>query len=124
MTNAVLDRCEELRDRAQDARSLTYTELARSREWREALADNGILRIEGSRANTEGAWIVSQRYMDTLLELIEQSEAEREEGQINAMLEARSDYQNWMQGEELAHAAVARFLERRHALVEALDDHC
>ena len=123
MTSAVLDSCEELRDRARDARSLTYTELARSKEWRTALADDGILRIAGSRACSEGAWLVSQRYMDTLLELIEQTEAEREEEQINAMLEARSDYQNWMQGDELAHAAVTRFLERRTAIAEALDGH-
>ena len=61
--------------------------------------------------------------MDDVFELAKLVGSEREEEQVNAMLEARSDYQNWMQGDELAHAAVARFLERRTAMAEALDGH-
>ncbi len=121
MTSAVLDRCEELKAHAQSAECLTYTELARSKEWRDSLSDSGVLRVTGSRAHAEDAWIVSQRYMDALLELIGQAEFDREEEQVNAMLAAREDYQNWMQGDELAHAAAASFLKRRDALAEAFD---
>ena len=121
MTNAVLDRCEDLRARTQRAQTLSYTELARSRKWKDDLAHEEVLKVTGSRGASDDAWIVSQRYMDNLLELIEQAELEREDKQIQAMLAAREDYQNWMQGDELAHAAVARFLERRASMAEAID---
>ena len=121
MTNAVLDHCEELKERTKDVRSVTYTELARSRDWRSSLADEGVLRVSGARGNSEDAWIVSQSYMDSLLELIEQAELAYEREQITMMLEARSDYQNWMQGSELANAAIASFRERRDAFAEAFD---
>lgn len=61
--------------------------------------------------------------MDAIFELAKQVGTERGEEHVDAMLEARSDYQNWMQGDELAHAAVTRFLERRTAMAEALDGH-
>lgn len=48
MENAVLDRCEEFRYRSQNARDVTYTQLARGRKWRAALSEEGVLRVTGS----------------------------------------------------------------------------
>ncbi len=123
MAESVLARCEQIKSQARDARSLSYTELARSKDWRDELGRAGILKVTGARGRTEDAWVVSQSYMDALVELVEQAEEADEDRQVKAMLAAREDYQNWMQGDELASAAMASYLERRAAFGEALDGH-
>ena len=121
MSEATLTRCKEIREQMHDARSLSYTELARSTGWRDELGQAGVFKVGDSRGRRESAWVVSQDCMDALLELVEQTEAAREEEQVEEMLAARGDYRNWMQGDELADAAMASYLERRTAFEEALD---
>lgn len=59
--------------------------------------------------------------MDNLLSLIEQAEIAQENEQVNAMIAAREDYQNWMGGTNLAQAAASRCLQRRDSMREVVD---
>lgn len=111
MTPLALERYEEMKGKTAKLARVTYTDLARSKAWRSQLPEQGIIGID-DRGETP-AWLVSDEYLEEMLELVDELLTEREERQIQAMLDARKGYQNWLEGTDLAQQAKASFAARK-----------
>lgn len=104
MTPPVLERVDNLRAQVNGVARISLTDLARGKAWRDELPERGIIEIT-DRSDTAG-WLLSDECVNDLLSLVEDLVAEREERQINDMLAARSDYDDWCGGDELAAKAL------------------
>ena len=103
MSPQELEQFEDLKAKSRKIPRVTYTELARGKEWREELPECGIIEIV-DRSETS-AWLVTDEYLYGIVSLVDELLDEREERQIQDMLAAREGYQDWREGEELASAA-------------------
>ena len=101
MSPQELERFEDLKAKSRKIPRVTYTELARGKEWREELPIEVVDRSETS------AWLVTDEYLYGIISLVDELLDEREERQIQDMLAAREGYQDWHEGEDLASAAKA-----------------
>lgn len=119
MPPLTIDKYEQLRDNVAIPPRITYTDLARGKEWRSTLPEQGVIGIDDKGSTP--AWLLSDEYMEGLLGLVDELLHEREEHQIQAMLDARSEYQNWCERDELKAKAMASFRNRKNAMRAAID---
>lgn len=105
MSPQELERFEDLKAKSRRIPRVTYTELARGKEWREELPECGIIEVV-DRSETS-AWLVTDEYLYGIISLVDELLDEREERQIQDMLAAREGYQDWREGEDLASVAKA-----------------
>ena len=96
MSPQELKHFEDLKAKSRKTPRVTYTELARGKEWREELPECGIIEVV-DRSETS-AWLVTDEYLHGIISLIDELLDEREERQIQGMLAAREGYQDWREG--------------------------
>lgn len=109
MSPALMEKMQEVRSQVQPSARMSLTDFARGKKWREELPERGVIEIM-DRVDTAG-WLVSVEYMSSLVATIDQLAYELEEAQIDEMIAARSNYNDWCSGEELA----LRSIEDLHA---------
>ena len=117
MTPPVLEKVDELRTQAKGGARISLTDLARGKAWRDELPECGIIEIT-DRSDTAG-WLLSNEYVNDLLSLIDDLLADQERRQVNEMLAARSAYNDWRSGDELAARALADLDSHMVAMTEA-----
>lgn len=117
MAPAIVEKYEELRVKTTRASRLTLTELARGKKWREDLPACGLIELT-DRSETAG-WLLSDEYMEEMVSLVDGLLVEQEQRQVQAMLDARADYQDWCSGDVLAQRALKSFEERKDSLKAA-----
>lgn len=118
MTTPALEKADELRAQAKGGARISLTDLARGKAWRDELPVRGIIEIT-DRSDTAG-WLLSDEYVNDLLSLIDCLLADQERRQIDEMLAARSDYNDWRSGDELAALALKDLENRMPAMAEAV----
>ena len=118
MTADALDTFEELQRKTQHVPRLSLTDLARTSQWRKDLPACGLIEVM-DRTDTAG-WLVSDGYMNDLLNLVQDLSNEQEQQQIKAMLDAREAYQDWQSGDALLSSSLERFEARKGQLKAAV----
>ena len=106
MTPQLRERIGALQQTTKPLQRVSLTELARGKQWRQELAGCGMMEVI-DRTET-AAWLVSDQQMEELLYAVVSLEEELEQARVDALFDARSDYQNWLQGDSLAEAALQR----------------
>ncbi len=102
---AVLEKANAVRTKVKATKHITVTELARSKAWREELPQCDVMEIIDHGANA--GWLVSSLGMDAILDTIAYLEERLEQASMAAIVNARRDYDHWLEGDELAQAALA-----------------
>ena len=95
------------------------SDFSHGRKWREELAEVGIMEI-ADRADT-AAWLMSDECLGTLVNRIDELEAEIESLQASALYSGRLRTAQWVSGDELASKAKESLLERLDAFKELVD---
>lgn len=119
MTPAAIDRIDEIRRKTQPAPRMRLTDFARGSAWREKLPECGMIEVT-DRSETAG-WLLSNEYMEDMLQLVDDLAVELEREQVAAMVDARRGCQDWLSGNALAQRALASFQDRKEAMRAVLD---
>lgn len=114
MTMVENDKVESIRRFVVPDQRIGLTDLARSKDWREALLVHEIVEVV-DRTET-AAYLVSPDGMRALMEKISALEEELEQAEIDALFSAREDMDDWSSGNVLASKAK----DRLRASIEAL----
>lgn len=116
---ATIDRANAVRAGARATRRVNVTELARGKAWREQLPECDVMEIVDRGANA--GWLVSNAGMGAMLDAIDYLEERLEQASVAAIVNARRGYENWMEGDDLAHAALEALERRGDKMKAALD---
>lgn len=116
---ATIDKANAVRDGVRATRRVNVTELARGKAWRDELPECDVMEIVDRGANA--GWLVSDAGMGAMLDTITYLEERLEQASMAAIVNARRGYDNWMEGDDLARAALAALDERGDDMREALD---
>lgn len=116
---ATIDKANAVRASVRATRRISVTELARGKAWREQLPECDVMEVIDRGANA--GWLVSDSGMDAMLDTIEYLEARLEQASMAAIANARRSYDDWMEGDELAKAALSALDERGDEIRAALD---
>lgn len=119
MQETALDIASTIRSSAHPAKRVNVTELARGKAWREQLPECDIMEIVDR--GTSAGWLVSKNGMNAILDTIDDLEERLEKASMAAIIDARRDYENWMEGDELAKAALETFAKHGDEMKAALD---
>ena len=112
----ILEKMEVMRRASSSNGRISLTELARSKGWRDRLADQGVMEVM-DRTET-AAFLIAPQEMDLLLEAIEMLEEQVEQADVDAIVACRAQRQNWQAGSRLAEQAKASLKTRRQLLDE------
>lgn len=116
---ATMDRANAVRNSVRATRRVNVTELARGKAWRDQLPECDVMEIVDRGANA--GWLVSDAGMGAMLDTIDYLEERLEQASMAAIVNARRGYDNWMEGDDLARAALATLDERGSGMRAALD---
>lgn len=120
MAPSALDRIEDIQSKVQHVPRVTLTELARGKGWRKELPECGLMELV-DRGETSG-WLISDEYMGELLQSLRELAEGEERREIQAMMDARAEYQDWLGGQALAEKAAASLKARKEAMKAAFDE--
>lgn len=118
-SEATMDKANAVRDSVRATRRVSVTELARGKAWRDALPECDVMEIIDRGANA--GWLVSDAGMGAMLDMITYLEERLEQASMAAIVNARRGYDDWMEGDDLARAAIAALDERGDDMRAALD---
>lgn len=118
-SGATIDKANAVRAGVKATRRVNVTELARGKAWREQLPECGVMEIVDR--GTSAGWLVSDSGMDAMIDTIEYLEERLEQASVAAIVNARRAYDDWMEGDDLAKAALAVLDERGDEIKAALD---
>lgn len=116
---ATIDRANAVRDGIRATRRVNVTELARGKAWRDELPECDVMEIVDRGANA--GWLLSDAGMGAMLDTIDYLEERLEQASMAAIVNARRGYDEWMEGDDLAKAALAALDERGGEMKAALD---
>ena len=116
---ATIDRANAVRDSVRATRRVNVTELARGKAWRDELPECDVMEIVDRGANA--GWLVSDAGMGAMLDTIDYLEERLEQATMAAIANARRGYDDWMEGDDLARAALAALDERGDGMRAVLD---
>ncbi|MBQ9001963.1 MAG: hypothetical protein IJ087_08935 [Eggerthellaceae bacterium] len=116
---ATIDKANSVRYAVRATRRVNVTELARGKAWRDELPECDVMEIVDRGANA--GWLVSDAGMGAMLDTIDYLEARLEQASMAAIVNARRDYDDWMEGDDLARAALAALDERGDDVRAVLD---
>jgi len=119
MPREMLTAVERVRNGFQIDSHINVTQLARSTSWRNDLEK--YLAMPILDRNQTAAVVLSPDAFRAILKYIDAIEEELETAQLEALLKARENMENWEEGEELSRKAKESFLERQELLRGLLD---
>ncbi len=116
---AAIDKADMIRSSVRATKHVSVTELARGKSWREELPDCDVMEIIDH--GTNAGWLVSDSGMDAMLDTISYLEERLEQASMAAIANARRDYDDWQEGDELTKAALDALNSHEDALRAVLD---
>lgn len=116
---ATIDKANALRNSVRTTNRVNVTELARGKAWREKLPECDVMEIIDRGANA--GWLVSDAGMGAMLDMIDYLEERLEQASMAAIVNARHNYQNWMEGDNLATAALSALDQKGEDMRSVLD---
>ena len=119
VTSATMSRTNALRNSVSSTARVNVTELARSKTWRKQLPECDVMEIIDRGSNA--GWLVSNAGMEALLDTIAYLEDKLEMASMAAIINARRDYDTWMEGDELARTALSALGENGDEIKAVLD---
>jgi len=119
MPSEMLSTVDRVRNGFQLDSHITVTQLARSTSWRNDLEKYDAMPILDR--NQTAAVVLSPDAFRAVMKYIDLIEEELEASQLDVLMKARENMENWEEGEELSRKAKESFLERQKLLRGLID---